>query len=529
MRHKDVDTHDRRPWTRRDFLERVGVTGGTALVMSAMNSWELLGAQAGPRPILTGRPKGTKVIVLGAGMSGLTVGYELGKLGYDYRILEARDRVGGVNWTIRKGATHTELGPGGETQVCAFDDGMYVNGGPWRIPHSHAGVLGYCKELGVPLEVFINEAEAAYFYYEGANLGALASKRVRLREVKADMLGYTSELLAKAIDQGKLDLPLTAEDKERFLAFLTTEGYLDSKDKAYKKHSARGPGDPHDFKALLDSGFGNRIRSVMDGTGQAPMFQPVGGMDQIPKAFQKKIGDKLTLGAEVLSIHQTADGVTVVYKNVKTGAKTEVTADYCISCVPLTVLSGIDVSLSPETMAAVKGTPYSPSAKMGLQMKRRFWEEDDRIFGGHLYSNLPFGEFSYPSNGYFGDKGVLLGFYGNGQMSGVVNMPIKARIEHVLTHASKVHPQIRAEYEAAYCVFWEKIPYSVGAFSGGGGGGRGGGANAGADRLVTLGKPDNRIYLGCAAVSGNGAWIEGAIGAGWKQVKALHERVMATS
>jgi len=520
-------SRDGAPWTRRDFLERFGVVGGTALVMSAMNSWELLGAQAGPRPVLTGRPNGTKVIVLGAGMAGLTVAYELGKLGYDYRLLEARDRVGGVNWTIRKGATHTELGPGGEMQVCQFDDGMYVNGGPWRIPHWHTGVLGYCKELGVPLEVFINEAEAAYFYYEGANVGPLASKRVRLREVKADMLGYTCELLTKAVDHGRLDLPLSAEDRERLLTFLATEGYLDPSDKVYRKNSARGPGDPHDFSALLGSGFGNRIRSVMEGTGQAPMFQPIGGMDQIAKGFERKIGDQLTLGVEVVSIHQTPDHVKVVYKDRTTGAKTEVTADYCVSCLPLTVLSGIDVDLSPETMTAVKGTPYSPSAKMGLQMKRRFWEEDDRIFGGHLYSNLPFGEFSYPSNGYFGAKGVLLGFYGNGQMSGVVNMPIKARIEHVLTHASKVHPQIRAEYEAAYCVFWEKVPYSVGAFSGGGGG-RGAGPNSGADRLSLLGKPDNRVYLGCAAVSGNGSWMEGAVGAGWKQVKALHERVMAS-
>ena len=513
--------------TRRTFLERAGLTGGMSFVMAAMDAWDLLGAQAGPRPALTGRPKGTKVIVLGAGMSGLTVGYELGKLGYDYRILEARDRVGGVNWTIRKGATHTELGQGGETQVCTFDEGLYVNGGPWRIPHSHTGVLGYCKELGVPLEIFVNEAEASYFYYEGLEAGPLASKRVRLREVKADMVGYTCELLAKAIDQSKLDLPLTAEDRERLLAFLTTEGYLDPKERVYRKNNARGPGDPHDVKALLASGFASRIRSVMDGTGQAPMFQPIGGMDQIPKGFQKKVGDRLTLGVEVTSIRQTPEAVKVVYKNVKTGARTEIAADYCISCLPLSVLNGIDADLSPETTAAVKGTPYSPSAKMGLQMKRRFWEEDDRIFGGHLYSNLPFGEFSYPSNGYFGAKGVLLGFYGNGQMAGVVKMPVKDRVEHVLTHASKVHPQMRTEFESAYAVFWERIPYSLGAFSGGGG--RGGGPNAAADRLATLGKPDNRVYLGCAAVSGNGAWMEGAIGAAWKQVKALHERVMETS
>jgi hypothetical protein len=35
------------PLTRRTFLERFGMVGGSALVMSAMQQWELLGAQAG--------------------------------------------------------------------------------------------------------------------------------------------------------------------------------------------------------------------------------------------------------------------------------------------------------------------------------------------------------------------------------------------------------------------------------------------------------------------------------------------------
>jgi monoamine oxidase len=516
------DSSNGGPWpvTRRGFLEQFGLVGGSALVMSAMRSWDLMAAQAGPRPVLTGRPNGTKVVILGAGVSGLATGYELGKLGYDVSILEARYRVGGVNFTVRRGATHTEIGTGGETQVCNFDEGLYGNGGPWRLPHWHTGVLGYCKELGVPVEIFVNEGEASYFYYEGDNIGPLANRRVRLREVKADMIGYTCELMAKAVNQDKLDVPLSGEDKERFVSFLVTEGYLDSADHAYKKNTARGPGDPNGFGPLLQAGFAGRIRSVIEGTGQAPMFQPVGGMDQFPKGFQRKLGDKITLGAEIVSIRQAADHVKVAWKNVKTGAMTEVTADYCVSCLPLTILSRLDVDLSPETMAAVKATPYSPSAKMNLQMKRRFWEEDDRIFGGHLYSNLPIGNFAYPSTGFFGDKGVLLGFYGNGQTAGLINMPIKDRIEHVLTHASKVHPQIRAEYESAYCTFWEKTPYSLGAFASGGGGA--------ADRLAVLGKPDNRVYLGCGAVSGNGGWQEGAVTAAWKQVKQLHERVMST-
>jgi monoamine oxidase len=550
------------PLTRRGFLEQFGLVGGSALVMSAMQSWDLMAAQAGPRPVLSGRPSGTKVIVLGAGVSGLVTCYELNKLGYDVRILEARDRVGGVNWTLRRGATHTEIGPGGETQVCNFDEGLYHNGGPWRLPHWHTGVLGYCKELGVPVEIFNNENESSYFYYEGDKIGPLANKRVRMREVKADMVGYTCELLVKAVNQDKLDVPLTKQDKEQFVTFLVSEGYLDREDYAYKKTTARGPGDPHDFRALLQSGFAGRIRSVTEGTGMAPMFQPVGGMDQFPKGFQRKIGDKITFGAEIVSIHQSNDNVQVVYKNVKTGAMKQVTADYCVSCLPLTILQKIDVNLKPETMAAAKATAYSPSAKMGLQMKRRFWEEDDQIFGGHMYSNLPIGDFAYPSWGFWGNKGILLGFYGSGQIEDLVKKPIKDRIEHVLKHASKVHPQLRTEFETAYCTFWERTPYSLGAFATGGGGGgggegargegggqrgvggaRGGGARgegargengargsglSNAARLEALGKPDNRIYLGCGAVSGNGGWQEGAVTAAWKQLKALHERVMAS-
>jgi monoamine oxidase len=314
---------------------------------------------------------------------------------------------------------------------------------------------------------------------------------------------------------------------------------------------------------LLQSGFTSRIRSVTGGAMMAPMFQPVGGMDQFPKGFQRKIGDKITFGAEIVSIRQSGTGVKIAYKNVKTGSTTQITADYCVSCLPLSILQKLDVNLPQETVKAMKATTYSPSAKIGLQMKRRFWEEDDKIFGGHMYSNLPIGDLAYPSWGYFANKGIVLGFYGSGQIQDLVKKPIKDRIEHVLKHAGKVHPQIRKEFETAYCTFWERTPYSMGAYAvgapapnpaGGGApnsapadehGGNGaqgeGGAHAeggaappsepvmpNAERLAALGKPDNRIYLACAAVSGDGGWQEGAVAAAWKQVKALHERVMAT-
>jgi monoamine oxidase len=97
------------PLTRRGFIEQLGLgIGGSALVMSAMRSWELMAQSAGPRPVYSGRSTGTKVIILGAGISGMTTAYELGKLGYNVSILEARDRVGGVNYTARRGSTPSE-------------------------------------------------------------------------------------------------------------------------------------------------------------------------------------------------------------------------------------------------------------------------------------------------------------------------------------------------------------------------------------------------------------------------------------
>ena len=506
--------------TRRRFLEQLGAIGGSSLVMTAMSSWDLMAGQAGTKPTLQGRSK-AKVVVLGAGVSGLVVGYELGKLGYDVRMLEARERVGGLNWTARKGTEHTEVN-GGERQVCTFDEGLYVNVGPWRLPYTHTGVLNYCKELGVPIQLFVNETDASYFYYEGASAGTLANKRVRMREVKADMIGHTNELLVKAIDQEQLNLPMTAEDKHRLVAYLVSEGYLDANSKTYKAFTNRGPGDPYELAALLKSGYPSRMRSIpaSDGTAAMPIFQPVGGMDQFPKGFQRKIGDKITFNADVQSVHQTEQGVKIVYLDTKTNAKTEVSADFVVICMPMNILAGVDVNLQPDIMEAVKATTYSDSAKMGLAMKRRFWEEDDKIFGGHLYTDLPLGEFSYPSNDYFTNNGVLLGLYANRGVGDLLNRSVKERVEHVLMNASKVHPQIRQEFESAYAVWWKKVKYNQGGYASG----------ASTTRRATLSKVDNRIVIGSAVTTpySQPDWQEGAVSAGWQALKSIHERAMRT-
>ncbi|MEX2570585.1 MAG: FAD-dependent oxidoreductase [Gemmatimonadota bacterium] len=521
--------------TRRQLLQRFGLFGGSSLVLGTMNALDLMATTSRPRPVLEGNAN-ARVIILGAGISGLVAGYELGKLGYDYQILEARDRVGGLAWTVKQGSEHTELGPDGERQVCQFDEGNYINAGPWRIPHSHTSVTGYCKELGVRLEQFVDDNTV--MFSENPELGPLANQKVRLREVTSDMWGHTTELLAKAVNQGALDQQLTTEDKERLLEFLVRAGYLDGPDQLYSANEeARGSADVYDLNTLLSTPFVSQVRSVNAGTGgPAPVFQPTGGMMQIPLAFERAIGDRITRGAAVETVRQSDNGVSVVYRNTRTGERQEVTGDYVICCLPMSILKLLDVNFSPEMAAAVEETGHASQAKMGVQAKRRFWEEDDGIYGGHLFympyqeggpgggrGRNPIPSFSYPSNDFHSASGVLLGFYGNSQTPSIldgrplVEVPIAHRIEHVVTATSKIHPQMREEFDNAYAVWWDRVEYSRGAWASSG---------ATRDRLAV---PDGRIFIGSAALSDHPAWIDGAIHAAWQSIEALHERAVQTT
>src|SRR6266516_3128877 len=176
---------------------------------------------------LQGDVKGASVLVLGAGLAGMTAALELRAAGYKVEGLEFNGRPGGRNWTLRGGDSFTELG--GATQTCGFEDGLYINPGPWRIPYHHRAVLDYCKRLGVTLEPFIQLNHNALLHATRAFAGVPQ----RIRDIKTDFQGQISELLAKATQQGKLDEAVSNEDREILMQALKSWGALDG-NYAYK-------------------------------------------------------------------------------------------------------------------------------------------------------------------------------------------------------------------------------------------------------------------------------------------------------
>lgn len=520
---------------RRDLLKLIGMTAGSAAMYQAMTSMGLAASSDYSGPIkLEGDPKGASVLILGAGLAGMTAALELRQAGYNVKVLEFNDRAGGRNWTLRGGDTYTELG--GATQKCEFDEGLYLNPGPWRIPFHHNGLLDYCRRLGVQLEPFQQFNHNAYLH----STRAFGGKAQRVREIKTDFQGHTSELLAKVTQKGHLEGMVNEEDQEILLEALRSWGALDqdygykaglhsSEFRGYNKDPGGGigaepvPSDIIGLSDILSSRLWGSLANFALYEFQTTMFQPVGGMGRIGEAFAKEVGDLITFNAKVNKIAQNESGVTVTYEDAKhAGTMKEEAADWCVCTIPLTILSQIDIQVGGSMQAAIAAVPYVSAVKVGLQMKRRFWEEDEKIFGGISYTDQPISQISYPSTDYNSKgKGVLLGCYTwNGPNSyEFTAMSPEERVARAVEQGALIHPQYKDEFENGVAVAWHRSPFTLGCSGDWT-------EEARREHYNNLCQIDGRIVLAGEHASYIPAWQEGAILSSLDAITRLHQRVL---
>ncbi len=523
--------------SRRDLLSLIGAVSGSAAMYHAMTSLGFASDSGYKGPIkLEGDPKGASVLILGAGLAGMTAALELRKAGYSVRVLEFNNRPGSRNWTLRGGDRFVELG--GASQSCDFDQGLYINPGPWRIPYHHRALLDYCRRLGVELEPFIQLNHNALLHATKA-FGGVPQ---RIRDIKTDFQGQVSELLAKVTQQGKLDEAVSKEDREILLQALRYWGALDN-NYAYKANlisaEFRGyardpggglsavpvPGEPVNLSEILKSRLWLYLQNFARHQFQTTMFQPVGGMDMIGKAFAKEVGDVIRYDAKVTRIQQDDRGVTVTYTDLKTPATPQqAKADWCICTIPLSILSQLPIDVGDRMKAAIDAVPYSPSVKIGLQFKRRFWEEDEAIYGGISYTDLPIRQIAYPNTGFNrAGKGVLLGAYlfDGPNAYEFTSMPPEERVRRAVGFGASIHPQYPTEFENGIAVAWHRVPFTLGCAGNWT-------DEARAEHYDNLCQIDGRIVLAGEHASYIPAWQEGAILSSLDAITRLHECVVKT-
>jgi monoamine oxidase len=559
--------------TRRGFLTQVGQAGGFSATVIAMQSLGLMPARAMEAPSFAAAPgngTGVKVVILGGGIAGLVAAYEMRALGYECTVLEARERPGGRNWTVRGGDSIRFVD--GTTQTCEFSQGNYQNVGPARLPSVHKTILGYCKKLGVELQVEVNTSRSSFLQNDAANGG----KPVVQRQAINDTRGHVSELLMKCMNKGALDAEMDKTDRDRMLTFLRQYGSLDDAGKyvggdraGYKVLPGAGdqtgvPSAPIGMHTLLDENFWQGMLFEETFDMQATMFQPVGGMDRIPYAFAKELGDVVQYNSPVTEIRKTGKGVRIGYKQGD-AAKT-VEADYCICAMPLTILKKTPNDFSAPFKKVIEECTYANAYKVAWE-SRRFWEQDYNIYGGLEFVNTGCSPIWFPSANMFADRGVLVSGYTDETNQPFRTLTLKQKYAESRKSIERLHPGHGHELEKPIYVGWQRVPYNEGSWirsygpgqeratdgarragsaanppanapvgSGPGTGVAKTGGPARPGRAVeqtsegyeTLIQPDGPIYFAGCHVSHIVAWQEGAALSSLRAIGMINEKVKAS-
>ncbi|GII66950.1 flavin monoamine oxidase [Sphaerisporangium krabiense] len=523
--------------TRRAFVNMVGRAGGVGAAYGTMAAMGLLPvpeAYAG-RPDLArrGGGRGVRVAVIGAGISGMVAALELSAAHYEVRVFEAQERVGGRIRTYRGGDTVVE-NDSAQRVDWDRDPNLYFNAGPARIPHHHEAILGYCRDFGVPLQVFVNDNRNAYFH-DG---DAFGGRPQRARRVINDTRGAVAELAARALRQD-LDGEMSEEDLARVRDFLRNFGALDEGYRyrgSWSSGYAEPPGGPTPGRLLepLD------LVEISKGTWlpwfaifaerydqQATVMEPTGGMDAVAHAFYQRTRQFITLNAQVTRLQRLGSGARVTWRDRVTRRVRAWEADHVIVTVPLPVVGAIDNDFSPKVKAAVEagGRLYIPAVKIAFQSERRWWEQDHHIYGGISWTGRDITQMWYPSHGIHDRKGILVGSYiwtteiGNSFAA----MTPARRAAAAIADGEHLFPGYRDLVRRPVSIAWSNVPFQGGAWAE-----WGGDPDARRDVYPVLLPPDGPYWFAGEHMSHINGWQEGSIRATHHVLQAIQARTAAT-
>lgn len=267
------------------------------------------------------------VVVIGAGLAGLTAAWELGRAGHRCTVLEARDRVGGRTWSER-------LGNGEVTE----------RGGEYVFPTEFA-IRKLSAEVGVP----IMSHNVRY-----------GRRTVNGRVISFAELGATSELvrttLARMLADGETGVSL-----ERAFAEALGSGYR--LDPVYRRVTTSAAADPSlvSAEAVLLHESSTAGGYVEDGG------RFVGGNQALSIELARRLEDRVRLEHPVSGVDQSGSGVQVALSD---GARID--ADAAVVAVPLPLLRELELgfALPEDQRRALDHRFMGVAAKLGVPLKR---------------------------------------------------------------------------------------------------------------------------------------------------------------
>jgi monoamine oxidase len=428
--------------TRRQWLAASASLAGAAA---------LGGIARGVEALRRDRP--LRIVIAGAGLSGLAAATVLADHGHDVTLLEARDRPGGRVYTVR----------------APFQGGQYAELGAARVPNVHPLTLGYIDRFGLPLEPFQPESG-------GEDVVRFRGKL------------YRSPRGAN-VDTSKLPLEITADEKKRGVRTVlqdTMQPVLTSlrdiaspefppeslrrhdinvRDLCKREHlsldvfAAQGIGvfEPKTDRA---SSLG-RMRVLPMLLSARSVWRIPGGMDRLPKAMASALGGRVRYSTPVVSVKQRAQGVTVVA--LDGGRERAFEADYMIWAAPLPPLGRVtfDPPLSAGKQRAITEAYFSAVTRVAMQVRSRFWEASG--LSGYGSSDDPM-ELWHTTFDRPGPLGMLLAYFKHDGARELAELPEEARAAAGIARVGRLLPGVEQQIVASAAHAWAKDPWAGGAY-----------------------------------------------------------------
>jgi monoamine oxidase len=414
----------------------------------------MAGLDAAARPIP--RASGKRVLVLGAGLSGLAAAWNLMQHGYDVRVFEAQGIPGGRVKTIRS----------------PFENGGYAEAGALRIPNNHRYLMKYIKLMGLESKLVAYEDDGKHLWY-------LRGKRFTTPEGEWPLAGLTPEEKTNPLamvgrywgpgfqavgDPTSEDFPTASAstlDRYTLAEFLRKNGASDDWLKVFL--AAEGTIGRVNTLAIT------ALEAAPNDGEFTKTYGLVGGNDQLPNALARTLGERVTYNSPVVRLVHGDDGVTVTVRH--RSRQHEVRADHCICTLPFPVLRDVEITpgFSDLKMKAIEGYGLAAISRLYFQTRTRFWRDDPlgSLGGLNMVGTDTPVERIWNTSQHQPDPvmGMLQSYMFDENALAFSRISPNQRTSLWIRRIEQFLPGLRHQIAASYCKVWHEDPWQKGAFA----------------------------------------------------------------